>query len=115
MPSQFDRLFAAGARSAHKSQFGETVVYWKRGASGGRTIMAGVDRTHPKVMQEAALITQYAEITVDDDDETGISASELDTGGDEIEYSERVGKTATRRPITKLLKQRGGRMLLEVR
>lgn len=95
--------------------FGETVTYWP--ASGGsRSISAVVDRERPADMDgaphgSAPLLT----IEVANDSTSGISSNEIDTGGDKLELAVRIGKSAQKRLVKKIISQDAGMMRLELR
>ena len=55
------------------------------------------------------------QVHVANDSTLGITSSEIDLGGDQIELPPRDGKTAERRTITQLLIQDHGMLVLECR
>lgn len=95
--------------------FGEDIKYLPAGG-GQREIVAIVDRGQPAPLDGAPhghspLLT----ISVANDSTTGISSSEIDTGGDKVELAVRIGETVQQRRITKVLSQDAGMMKLEIR
>lgn len=97
------------------STFGETVTYYPK-AGGSREITVVVTREQPADLDgaphgQAPRLT----IAVANDATTGISSSEVDTGGDEVKLARRIGETAINRRITKLLSQDAGMIELELR
>jgi len=80
-----------------------------------RTITAIVDR-YPAQPMGASPFGQSRRltITVYNDSTLGISSSEIDIGGDAIEVSERIGKTAVRKKINSIISQDDGMMELEL-
>lgn len=78
-------------------QFGECVTYYASGATSGREIMAIVERDAPEFT-----------LRVRNSDRDGISSDELDTGGDEISFPIRIGETASRRSLVRLLDDSNG-------
>ena len=55
------------------------------------------------------------EVHVANNSTSGISSSELNTGGDEIAFPPRDGKTATRKSVLQLVTQDHGMLVLECR
>jgi hypothetical protein len=114
MPTAFDSQFTASAVPSLFGLFGETITY-RPGAGGTRTIEAKVsrtDRTQWAGLDNAAIMS--ATITVRNDSTTGISATEIDTGGDRIDYQVRDGATATTRSITRVIDTNGSTITFEV-
>ena len=111
----FDTNLAAEA-SYFASAFGEAVTYKPRGG-GSRAISAVVFRKQPEPIGTggAGVETTLAEIRVENNSSTGISAAELDTGGDKVTLAMRSGETAIDHRITQLLNDEDGMLSLEVR
>lgn len=78
----------------HLAHKGEDVIYYPAGGS-MRPIRALVNRD---------MSTQNVKLTLEvaNDPETGISSTEIDTGGDEIELSVRTGEAVQRRAISNM-------------
>lgn len=99
------------------SDFAESVTYWARGAASGRAIDAVVSRE--QIVGFDADNNQVNlpafQVHVANSSTLGISSSELNLGGDQIELSPRDGKTAEKRSITQLLIQDHGMLVLECR
>ena len=99
------------------NDFAESVVYWARGAVSGRTITAVVMREQITAFDSAGgqVNLPSFEVHVANDSTSGISSSELNTGGDEIAFPPRDGKTAARKSILQLVTQDHGMLVLECR
>ncbi len=96
--------------SAH---FAEWVVY--RPASGQpRRMMAVVDRQSPVAIGDSRPIN-FVVVEVDNNPITGLTAEEIDTGGDRIELAREVGGVPESRDIAQIVAQDSGRIQLEVR
>ena len=89
-------------------QFGETVTYYADGGDTGREIQAIVERGTMAAMSETDLSTQAITIRVKNDARHGISSSEVDTGADEVSVPLRVGGTAQRRSVVRVLTDANG-------
>ena len=85
-------------------QFGESVTYHPD-VGDDRTIdYAIVERDGPGLIGEYGTPVYQAVIRVKNDSTTGISATEIDTGGDELSFPLRRGETpVTRKSIVKVL------------
>lgn len=95
-------------------EFGETVIYKPRGG-GSRTITAIVNRPAAGRIDGLPHGTgPHLTIDVYNDSSTGISAAELDTGGDKVNLAVRWGDTPQDRVISKLAGQDAGFIRLEV-
>lgn len=95
---------------------GETVTYKPSGGS-DREIVAMVDRETPTAPSPSGMRSRPKTsivVTVRDSTTLGISAGELDLGGDAIEMPIKVGQAATTRSIQKLISQEFGMLVLEV-
>jgi hypothetical protein len=93
--------------------FGESATY-KPAGGGSRSIQAIIDRDDAAALVGLAnsplLIVRVKNSTTE-----GISASEIDTGGDKINLVVRLGETAQDRNITRILSQDQGMLELETR
>lgn len=107
----------ARQRKAFTAHFAEEVTYLPAKGT-ARVISAVVDRSPPTTLPEipgrSNAVTQF-NIEVENDPSTGISADELDTGGDRIEVAARVGGIATSKSIRRIVSQDDGMIVLEVR
>lgn len=93
----------------------EDIKYYPKGG-GVREIRAIVDRQGVAALGDAPHGKSHLlNITVKNDDTEGISSSEVDTGGDEVELQVRLSESVKRRRITKVISQDPGMMQLEVR
>lgn len=93
----------------------ETVVYRPADGDPPREITAVVDRQPPAVIAEArgARAPRWR-MWVQNDPDLGIAADELDTGGDQIDVSERISGAAETRVILRLISQDNGMLCVEV-
>ena len=98
MSTRFANQFKRAAVPNLLDAFGETVTYYASGSSTGREITALVNRDNAP---------QFV-IRVKNDSSSGISSSELDTGGDEISFPLRVGEGVVRRSIVELMDDSAG-------
>ena len=96
------------------NDFAEQVVYYKRNGR-SRNIQAVVIRESLGLMPEDGVVYPLFEIHVANSDTGGISSDELNLGGDELEFPDRVGKPKQRRSIMKLLSHDEGMLVLECR
>ena len=99
--------------------FAEVVTYYARQQFGeavpsARPINAVVLREQITSL-DGDNVSPVWQIHVANDSTLGISSSELDLGGDQIELPPRDGKAAIRRTITQLLIQDHGMLVLECR
>lgn len=96
------------------TMFGESAKYLPRGG-GSRDITAIINRAGINDMPGAQSHSPVTKVSVINNSSTGISSSELDTGGDKIELSIRYGQAVQQRRITQILFHSAGLMELEVR
>jgi hypothetical protein len=96
------------------NDFAETVTYYPRGG-GSRSINAVVSREQIATFgpDGGQINLPSFQVHVANSATTGISSSELNMGGDEIELPPRDGKTAVRKQIMQLLIQDHGMLVLE--
>lgn len=113
--SEFDDDIIA-TRTAHLASCGESVKYKPTGGGDPRTITAVVTRGQPDELEGAGFgHSPLTTLFVANDNTTGISADEIDTGGDMIEYAVRIGESVEDRRITKIVQQDAGMLELELR
>lgn len=75
-------------------EFAETVVYLPRGG-GSRTILAVVDREPPTLMDDAGNVMALSfMLYVANSATSGITAQEIDTGGDRIQIAAKINDAA---------------------
>ncbi|MEM1224607.1 MAG: hypothetical protein AAGJ40_02860 [Planctomycetota bacterium] len=99
----FSRQFSRTGAPLLMRQFGEDLVYWANGATAGRGIKAIVERD-VDVIAETGEVTAHATVVrVQNHNRCGISSVEIDTGGDAVDVSLRIGEPATRRQIVQVL------------
>jgi len=115
--SSFDTQFEFSALPGFRDQDGESITYHPGDGSLSRTITAvGIERDAIEPVPElSGSVMPSAIIAVQDDSTLGISLAELDEHNDEIEYAVRVGASAERRGIWRLLSQQAGILRLAVR
>jgi hypothetical protein len=101
--------------------FAEIVTYYPHRFFGeavrpARAIKAVVIREQIETLSEDVITNAPSfEVHVANSSTLGISSDEIDTGGDQIEFPPRDGKTAERRTITRLVTQDNGMLVLECR
>jgi hypothetical protein len=101
----------------NSDHFAETVTYYPHrfhtaAVRQPREIKAVVIRNQVSVFNPDETIMTEFEVRVANDATTGISSTELDTGGDRIELAARVGETPTQRTIQYLTEQDEGMLVL---
>ena len=116
MPSVFDTRFARSGFVRLLRHHGETVTYLPA-AGGSRSLTAIIDREPPTIYDASGnAVTAEFMVRVHNDSTIGISASELDTGGDGIELLEHSSDTTpVRKTILKMVSQDGGVVVLALR
>ncbi len=103
----FDDAFESGF-AALLTQFGETVTYIKQDGT-EREISAIVDRDPPEFFDAGGkAVAPIAMVQVHDDSTKGITAEELNTGGDKLRFPAKKGGAASSRIIDKLIDGEGG-------
>jgi hypothetical protein len=97
------------------SDFAESIVYYPR-VGAARTIAAIVVREPLSVLPEDGdNVLPNAMVYVANDATQGIASSEINLGGDALEFAVRNGKTPTRRTIVRLTEHDEGMLVLECR
>ena len=100
---------------ANEEDFAESVVYYKRNGR-SRKINAVVIREALGILPEDGdVVYQMFEIHVANDPIEGIASDELNLGGDQLEFPDRVGQPPKRHSILKLLSHDEGMLVLECR
>lgn len=113
--SEFDDELIA-TRTAHLSGPGESVKYKPIAGGDPRTITAVVTRDGTEELTGAGYgHSPLTTIFVANDNATGISSDEIDTGGDLVELVIRIGESVEDRRITKIIQQDAGMLELELR
>lgn len=112
MSDIFDDTIAAAAESFFLLPGSETVTYYPA-VGAGRQISAVVSRTEPDQIPgvEGGSFTGPT-VLVRNDPAEGIASDEVDTGGDKIECSKRVGNMPKILRILEIINQDAGLMLL---
>lgn len=96
----------------NSDEFGESVVYRPKGGT-ARTISAVVFRLLPQAQEDENRSLTVFEVHVANSSTTGIAASEINLGGDEIDLADRVGKTSKPRSIVQITEQDEGMLVLQ--
>lgn len=105
----------ASAIFANASDFAEPVTYYPKSGS-SRLIDVVVMRDALAVLpMDGDNETPVFEVHVTNDSTLGISSDELKEGVDQLSFSVRVGQSATRRTITRLISHDEGMLVLECR
>ena len=105
----------AGSVFLNSDHFAESVTYCPHRfgtAATPRGIKAVVVRNQVATFNPDEQIVPEFEVRVANDAVTGISSSELNTGGDQIKLAVRIGETATRRSIQYLTEHDDGMLVL---
>lgn len=105
----------AGNVFLNSDHFAETVTYYPQRfgtPAAGRSIQAVVERRQVAVFEPDQQIIPEFEVRVANDATTGISSSELNTGGDQISLAVRIGETATKRSVQYLTEHDDGMLVL---
>lgn len=100
--------------------FAETVTYYPRTstatANASRSISAVVFRNAvEQVSENGSAVLPVWQVHVANSSTTGISSTELDTGGDQIAFPPRDGETAKRKSVIYLVSQDHGMLVLQCR
>lgn len=110
----FDSQFTASAVTPLFGLFSETITYRPRGG-GTRSITAmitRIDRTQWQGIDNASIPS--ATITVRNSASEGISSTEINAGGDRIDYQVRDGVTATTHTLMRITDTNGSVVTFEV-
>lgn len=92
-------------------QFGEWIVYLPRAGGKPRRIFARVVRNDPSIISETGeVVGQNITITVENSVTTGILATEIDSGGDEVQVAIEEGGELVTRSIAKVLNDSNGQV-----
>ena len=109
MPSNFAKQFAQAASQRMVTWFGEEVTYYPRGGGKPRKIMAKVYRSPMAIIEETGEVpSQEFMVMVKSSTCDGISSTEIDTGGDELEVALRVDAPPQRRSIARVVTDHNG-------
>lgn len=111
-----DRIVTdAGSVFLNGDHFAEDVTYFPHrfgAAATPRVIKAVVIRNQVTAFNPDEQIVPEFEVRVANDSVTGISSSELNTGGDMIKLAARVGETATKRSVQYMTEHDEGMLVL---
>jgi hypothetical protein len=105
----------------NSDDFAESVTYHPHRFYGSalrspRAIKAVVIREQvDNFAEDVVTVLPRFEVHVANDATNGISSTEIDTGGDQLEFPARDGKAAERRAILKITTQDNGMLVLECR
>ena len=108
MPTQFGKRFKRSGGRRLTRRFGEKVSYFKLDIEAGRKITARVERDGIEAISVSGTNSKAIIVTVIDCKCDGITAKELNTGGDELLVAVEVGDEPQRRTITRLLSDANG-------
>lgn len=109
MTSVFDRRFKKTGFPVLLAQFGEPITYHLN-AGGDRSIDAIIERSPPAFYNAAGevVLPDFA-IRIYNDCKTGVLASEVDIGGDEVSLIEELGDSVlARKTVIKMVSQDSG-------
>ena len=104
------------------NEFGEDIIYHP-GYGNPRRILAIVDRNIPASIDESPVGGIRQQITIhvanrltdkDDDNYGGIGSDEVNTGGDKVTLSLRIGQETQTRPIISVIEQDDDMIALEI-
>lgn len=101
MPTRFAAQFARTGAPSLVRQFGEPLIYYRRGGNVARLISGIVER-NVAVESSTGTTSQEILIRVLDNSTTGISATEVNDQTDEIAVPLVTGGTAVRRQVTRV-------------
>ena len=111
-----DRIISdAGSVFLNDDQFAESVTYYPHrfgSPATPRPIKAVVTRNQVSTFNPDEQIIAEFEVRVANDSVTGISSSELNTGGDQIKFAARVGETESKRSVQYLVEHDEGMLVL---
>jgi hypothetical protein len=108
MATRFAQQFARAAVPNLVRQFGDTIIYMPRHGPARSGIAAMIER-NVEVMSEAdGFVVHAMVLRVVNDSTTGISAAEIDQGGDQIKVPLRVGEPAVTRTIVQVISTENG-------
>ena len=110
MPSVFRTHFKAIGFPALLAQFGEPIVYFPR-AGGTKPFSAIVERRQFEIYVAGDIVLAHYSIRFFDDCETGMQASDIDTGGDEVEVvANETDSQRDRLTVLKIVNQDNGKV-----
>lgn len=113
--TRFATNFARTGAQSLTLQFGETIGYYNRAGDAVRNVSARVIRDPVQIATETGEInTQSIIVRLRNDAIFGVSSAEVDTGGDEINVPLRVGESAVRRTVARVLNDSNGILSLLV-
>lgn len=105
--SIFARQFKRTGGGLLLRQFGDRITYYARSGATGRQVQAMIERDQ-QLIDGVPVPGQPFVVRVLNDSHKGISATEIDTGGDEISVPLRVGEDAERRSIVQVISTENG-------
>lgn len=116
MPSAFDKRFASSSFPRLKGHFGEPVIYYPL-AGGTLSIDAIVERDPPAFYDAAGnVVLPSFTIRIDNNCKTGRLASDVNTGGDEVDLIAEIGDSKpTRTTVLKIMSQDSGVVVLALK
>ena len=108
----------AGNVFLNSEHFAETVTYYPHrfgAAATPRSILAVVVRNQVAIFAPDEQIVPEFEVRVANDSITGISSTEINTGGDQIALAVRTGETPTKRSVQYVTEHDEGMLVLTCR
>lgn len=105
----------AGSMFLNSDHFAETVTYYPHRfgtPATPREIKAVVVRNQVTTFNPDEQISPEFEVRVANNSTTGISSTELNTGGDKLKFAARVGETESKRSIQYLAEHDTGMLVL---
>ena len=106
MATRFEQIFSRTAAINLIRQFGEAITYYPGSGATSRSINGIVERGTLQLIGE--ITGQAIVIRVRNSATAGILSTEIDTGGDEIEFPLRAGDTPRRRSVVKVINDNAG-------
>lgn len=102
--TRFNTRFQRVAAPNLLREFGEEIEYYNLAGDPARTITAMIQRDGAELLTETGDVSaEMFIVRVANNETTGISTSEIDTGGDEVMIAPRVGEAPRRMSIVKLM------------
>lgn len=107
MVTRFAQQFGRYAAPGLAWHFGDTVTYHP-GGSGSRPIQAMIERNVQVISDGGEVVVYDFVLRVLDNSTTGIAATEIDTGPDQVTVATRVGEAPLRRQIVQVISTENG-------
>lgn len=114
MATRFAQQFRRAGSVSLMAQFGDDVIYYAGGVGDGRAIKGMIERDVSVISEAGDVVGLAFVIRVLDNDTTGISSTEVDTGTDLIGVSLRVGEEMQQRQVVRVISTENGIVRLQV-